>query len=125
YLPTPCPTLGAKVDDEVGALHDVQIVLDEQHRIAAVDEPAEDLEQAPDVVEVQPGRGLVEHVEGAPGRLPRQLARQLHALRLAARERRRRLAQADIFEPDLAQRLQALADGRDVAEELERLADAQ
>ena len=49
--------------------------------------------------------------------------RELDALRLAARQRRRRLAEPHVVEPDVVQRLQPPADLRDVGEELERLLD--
>ena len=79
------------------------------------------VEEHLDVGEVQARRRLVEHVERAAGRLARELARELHALRFAARERRRRLAERDVAEADLAQRLEPLADARDGLEQLERL----
>ena len=57
-------------------------------------------------------RRLVENVQGAPGRFAAELGRELHALSLAARERRRRLAELEVPEPDLPQRLQPLRDPR-------------
>ena len=69
----------------------------------------EDLEQARDVVEVEAGGRLVEDVEGLAGRPLRELGRQLHALRLAAGERRRRLAEVDVAHPDVVQRLELVA----------------
>ena len=48
---------------------------------------------------------------------------ELHALRLAAGERRRRLAERHVVEPDVVQRLQPAADLRDLREERERLLD--
>ena len=53
----------------------------------------------------------------------RQLGRELHALRLAARERRRALAEVDVAESDVGQRLQLLANARLVLEERERVLD--
>ena len=47
-----------------------------------------------------------------------QLLRQLDPLRLAARQRGRRLAERDVAEADLAQRLQLLPDLGDVLQEL-------
>ncbi len=44
----------------------VQIVLDDQHRVAGVDEVVQHLEQQLDVGEVQPGRRLVEQIERRP-----------------------------------------------------------
>ena len=52
-----------------------------------------------------------------------QLGRELDALRLAAGERRRGLAEAHVVEADVVQRLQPARDLRDVREELERLLD--
>ena len=58
---------GAEVDDPVGGLDDVEIVLDDEERAAAVDELAEGGEELGDVVEVEAGGGLVEDVEDARG----------------------------------------------------------
>ena len=58
-----------------------------------------------------------------PGRLLGQLLRQLDPLRLAARQRRRRLSELDVAEADLAQRLQLLPDLGDVLQELAGLGD--
>ena len=58
---------GAEVDDPVGRLDDVEIVLDHQHRVAGVDEVVQHLQQQLDVGEVQAGRRLVEQVERAAG----------------------------------------------------------
>src|SRR2546425_8294892 len=92
-------------DHPVGPLDDVEMVLDHEHRVAGVDEAVEHAAQRPDVVEVQAGRRLGEDVElapraGFPAR-ERQLAGDLQALRLAARERGRRLAEPQVAEPDL------------------------
>ncbi len=115
--------LGAEVDDPVGGLDHVEVVLDHDHGVAGVDEAVEHLEQPLHVGEVQAGRGLVEDVERAPGRDLRELGRELDALGLAAGERRRGLAEPDVAEPDLVERLQAPADLRDVLEERQRLLD--
>ena len=98
-------------------------MLDDEDRVAAVDEAMEDLEQLLDVGEVEPGRRLVEDVERPAGRPPRQLGRQLDPLRLAARQRRRRLAEVDVAEPDVVERLELGPDVRHRREEVERLGD--
>src|SRR2546425_6970263 len=66
---------------------------------------------------------LVEDVERPAGRDLAELGRELDALRLAAGERRRRLAELDVVEPDVVQGLQATADLRDLGEEGQRLLD--
>src|SRR5204863_470040 len=53
----------------------------------------------------------------------RELLRQLDPLRLAARERRRRLAELDVVEADVVQGLQLPAQLGDLGEEGERLLD--
>ena len=58
---------GAEVDDPVGRLDDVEVVLDDQHRVAGVDEVVQHLQQQLDVGEVQAGRRLVEQVQRAAG----------------------------------------------------------
>ena len=115
--------LGTEVDDAVGGLDDVEVVLDDEHGVAAVDEALQHDEQLAHVVEVQAGGRLVEDVERAPGAAALQLARELHALRLAAGERRRRLAEVDVAETDVVERLELAPDRRDVLEEVERLLD--
>jgi hypothetical protein len=62
----------------------------------------EHFEQLADVLEVEAGGRLVEDVERLAGGAPRQLLGQLDALRLAAAERRRLLADLDVAEADLA-----------------------
>ncbi len=115
--------LGTEVDDAVGGLDDVEVVLDHEHGVAGVHEPLQHDEQLAHVVEVQAGGRLVEDVERPPGAAALQLARELHALRLAAGERRRRLAEVDVAEPDVVERLQLAPDRRDVLEEVQRLLD--
>ena len=66
-------------------------------------------QQLAHVLEVQAGGRLVEQVERAAGVALGELARQLDALRLAARQRGRRLAERDVAEADVVQRLQDAA----------------
>ena len=87
-------------------LDHVEVVLDHEHGVAPVDQPLENLEQLLDVGEVRAGRRLVEDVERLAGRDLGELFRQLHALRLAAGERRRGLAELDVVEPDVVEGLQ-------------------
>ena len=71
------------------------------HGVAGVDEPREHAEQLLDVVEVQARGRLVEDVERAPRLHLAELAAELDPLRLAAAQRRRRLADLHVAEPDL------------------------
>ena len=87
---------GAEIDDPVGGLDHVEVVLDHDDGVAVVAQAMQHVEQLLDVVEVQAGRRLVEDVERAAGVALGQFARQLHALRLAAGQRRRALAELDV-----------------------------
>ena len=98
------------VDHPVGGLHHFEVVLDHHDRIALVDQLVQHLHQLGDVVEMQAGGRLVEDVEGAAGGALAELLRELDALRFAARERRRLLADLDVVEADALQRLHLLAD---------------
>ena len=113
----------AEVDDVVGVLHDVEVVLDDDDGVAGVDETVEDAKQGVGVLEREAGRRLVEDVERAAGGATRQLGGQLDALRLAAGERRRGLAEPDVAEADGLERLQLRSHLREGAEEVERLVD--
>ena len=59
--------LGPEVDDPVGRLDDLEIVLDDDDRVALVDQLVQHLEQLRHVVEVEAGGRLVEDVERAAG----------------------------------------------------------
>ena len=138
-LPSPCSTivlrraggddvaallarLGPQVDHPVGRLDHVEVVLDHHHRVAQIDQPVEHVEQLGQIVEVQAGGRLVEQVERPAGVGPGKLGGQLDPLGLAAGERRGRLAEREVVEPHVAERLQQAANLGDVLEQLDRLA---
>src|SRR3954466_4718095 len=79
----------AEIDDPVRRLDHVEVVLDDEHRVAAIDETMEHVEQDADVLEVEARRRLVEDVEGTARVALRELGRELDALSLTARERGR------------------------------------
>ena len=107
----------------IGHLDDVQVVLDDEHRVARVRQTIENIDQARDVRHVQTGRRLVEHIDRPAGAALRKLRRKLDALRLAAGERCGRLTELDIAEADIHERLQPVADLRLVLKKCERLFD--
>src|ERR1700724_836326 len=94
-------TLGAKVNDVVGGLNDLEVVLDDDDRVASVSETTQHRKQFLDVVEVEPRRRLIEDVERAPGRAAREFLRQLDALRFATGKCRRGLPEMDVIEADI------------------------
>ena len=124
---------GPEVDHPVGRADHVEVVLDHDHRVPGVEQLAQRAHQLGDVVEVQAGGRLVEQVQRALARQPLcrradglgQEAGQLQALRLAARQRRHRLAQAHVLEADIDDRLQHAQHLAVVGEQLHRFADGQ
>src|SRR6202035_3170883 len=55
--------VGAEVDNPVGGFDDVEVVLDDDDGVPAVDQPAQHPEQFADVLEMQPGGRLIQHVD--------------------------------------------------------------
>ena len=101
--------LGAQIDHPVRAVDDVEIVLDEDHAAAGRYEPPQHAHELADVVKVQPCRRLVEH-EKAPGGEPARggkNARELQALGFSPGKGRDGLAELDVAEPHILQRLQS------------------
>lgn len=77
-------TVGTEVEEVVHTLENIQIVLDDDHRVALIDKLLQNVEQYLDVFEVKAGRRLVKDVQRVAGRLSEQLRRQFHSLTLAA-----------------------------------------
>lgn len=103
---TAAAALGAKVDDIVSTLNDVEIVFDDDDRVTRIDKLVQDLDQAVDIRDVQAGGRLIEDIDSLPGVAAGQFIGQLDALRFAAGQRRGGLAQLDITEADFLQSLQ-------------------
>jgi hypothetical protein len=100
-------------------------VLDDDDGVPGVDQSPQHVQELSHVVEVKPGGGLVQDVEGAAGGPLGQLAGQLDALGLPARERRRLLAQVQIVEPDVGEQGQRARDLPMGREQVRRLAHRQ
>ena len=95
---------GAEVDDVVGDRDRLRLVLDDEHRVALVPQPHEQVVHPLDVMRVQPDRRLVEHI-GDVGQRGAEVADHLGALRLSARERARRAVEREVAQPDLHERV--------------------
>ena len=75
---------GTEVDEPIGRLDHIKIVLDNQDRVALINESFQHGEQSGDILEMQPSCGLVEHVQGMPRWSATELGGQLDSLRLAS-----------------------------------------
>src|SRR5580698_671799 len=84
--------------------------------IAQIHQALEHVQQTPDIFEVQPGGGLIQDIERAASLALTQFARELNALRFAARESSGRLSEMYVPEPYVVQRAQLSVDLWDVLE---------
>lgn len=83
-LATAVPTFGPEIEDPIGHLDDIQIVLDYDYRVAQINQAVQDVQELFDIVKVKAGRGLIENVQRPAGGTAAELARQFDPLRLAA-----------------------------------------
>ena len=67
-LPTTVAPFGTDVDDPVGSLDDVQIVLDDNDTVALLDQLMQHLKELADILKMEAGRRLVQNVERASSR---------------------------------------------------------
>jgi hypothetical protein len=81
-------------------------VLDQHDRVAQIDQPVQHVQQLGQIVEVQARGGFVQQVQRAARVGAGEFRRQFHALRLAAGERRGGLAECQVVQSHVAQRLQ-------------------
>lgn len=114
----------AQVDHPVCVGDHVQVVLDDEHAGAVLDEPVQDREQDLDVQGVQPDARLVqdEHRALLGGA---EVGGQLEPLGLTARQRRRRLPEREVTQSEIREQPQPTAYLRQVRAGLEGLADRQ
>ena len=100
---------GADIDDMIGAADGVLVMLDDDHGVTEVAQPFQRFEEARIVALMQPDRRLVEHIEHA-GEPRADLRGEADALALAARERAGGAREREIFQPDIDQKFQPVAD---------------
>ncbi len=80
---------GPQVNNEIGALYDVEVVLDDDDCVAKTHQTLKHVKQLVDVGEVEPGGWLIENVNRSSGRSLGKFFGQLNSLGLAAGKRRR------------------------------------
>ena len=98
--------LRPQVDDPIRLFHHVQIVLDDNNGVAEVRQAVEHREELFHVVEVEPGGRLVQYIQRPPRLAAAQFAPQLDALGLTPGKGGGRLAQVDVAQSDVEQRLE-------------------
>lgn len=96
---------GAEVDDVVCSTDDVEVVLNDEDAVAEVYEPAEGTHEYGDVAGVEAGGGLIEDEERVLLMLHGDVVGELETLVLASGEGGGVLAEGDIAQADLPERL--------------------
>ncbi len=99
----------AEVDEPVGGLHGLLVVLDDDDGVPDVAQPLQGGEELPVVPLVKPDGGLVEDVDDA-GELAAHLGREPDALALSAGERGTGPVERQVGEPDVDEEPKAVAD---------------
>ncbi len=61
-LPTAGTALWTKIDQPVGGLDDIQVVLNDHHRVTPVAESVQDLQQLPDIFKMKTRCRFVQYV---------------------------------------------------------------
>ena len=111
---------GSEVDHPVRPRDHAHVVFGDDDGVARVDKAVQLRIEQLHIGRMQPGGGLVEHVERVPAAGPLQFGGELDALRLAAGQLGRGLPETQIAQPDVAQRRQAPRRGRNIGEKLRR-----
>ena len=102
---------GSHVDDPVGAFDDFHVVFDDDEGVAVFDEGVEGGHEFADVVEMESGGGLVENEEGVGGEVAfAEEAGEFDALGFSSTEGAAALAESNISESDICERLDLVAD---------------
>jgi hypothetical protein len=122
-FPAAGSALRAEVDEPIGRLDHVEVVLDDDDGVALVDETVQNEQELAHVFEVQSRCRLVENIDASTHRSLLQLGRELDALRLSPGQGRRALAEPHVAEADVDEGVEEPADRGDGLEELGRLAD--
>jgi len=121
--PPPFAAFGAEVDDPVGLLDDVEVVLDDEHGVAEIGPGrCKTSRSFSHVVEVQAGGGLVKYVE-RPACSGVFESSRASLMRCASPPERvvADLAEGDVAEADFDERCKLLLNLRNIFKELQRV----
>ncbi len=93
-LPSPITAIWAQIEDMVGTLDHIEVVLDDHHRVSLFDELLKGLQEDRHIVGMESNRGFVEKVQDILVFLMDEVVRQFDPLELTPGERRCGLAQS-------------------------------
>ncbi len=117
--------LRSEVDEPVGVLDHVEVVLDDDDAGASIEQSLKGLEQDTNVLEVESGGGLIEEEQGAFRIRAAHVSGQLETLRLSSRQGVHRLAEPKVAELHLGESQKRRDDLAFATEELQSLIDGE
>ena len=127
--PAALPSFGAKVNHPIGLGNEVEVLLNNDHRMAGIHQPLQHLHQPLHISHVQAYGWLFENEQVTFGaamdsvrlsKTGQQMANQLHPLSFSAAQSRTGLAQLKIAQAGIAQSLQGPPYLRQARKEVER-----
>ena len=117
------PAFWPHVDNPVGGFDDVEVVFDNNHRIAASDKLVQDGKETFDVVCMETSGGLVEDVESFAGGAAGKFGSELDTLGFAARKGGGGLPKADVTKTNFLNSFEFVVNGREIMEEIAGFVD--
>ena len=103
--------LRTDIDDPVGGLDDIQIMLDDNDAVSFRDKALEGFQQDRDVVDMQAGGRLVKNEKSPTGFMTRKARGKLQALGFAPTQDIEGLSELQVVEADVGEELQRCTDG--------------
>ncbi len=91
-LPAAIAAFGTDVDDPIGGFDHIEVMLDDDDRIALIDQFVQHFQKFAHILKVQARRGFVQDIKRSPGGPAREFLGQFHPLRLAPGQGRGLLA---------------------------------
>src|SRR5436309_16042219 len=96
-------SLRSEIDDPVRCLNDVEMMLDNDHRVSKVCQPAENVQKLFNIIEMQTSGGFVENIKSFSRGAPAQFYCQFNPLSVTAGQCGCRLAKTDVTQSNVDQ----------------------
>ena len=96
YSSTALAAFRSDINEVIGGLDDVQVMLDDNNCVSAVGQSAQDLHQLMNIRKMQAGGRLIQNVDSLSGSAAAQFCGQLDSLCLTAGQLGRRLPQTNV-----------------------------
>src|SRR5699024_6015951 len=123
HLTSAVTTLRTHVDEPVGTLDDVQVVFNDDHRIALLHQPLKDPHELADVLKMQTRGRFIQYVHRSPRVTLLQFTGELHPLGITTRQCWSRMPQTYVSQSDLHKGIEVACDRGYGFEELDSLLD--